>query len=155
GPGRGGAAFRGLPSLQPARQLIRSVRRRNRSRGCMMEFRLKCECGQQLPVTEDAAGGILRCPCGRSVQVPSLGDMRREPAVEDVGEPADRETSTVAEPRLPLPRSIKVLAGLYLLVGGLAVIETIWAASQGTPYLSIGVIGIPLGVGLLRRRRAW
>src|SRR5262249_3463365 len=59
------------------------------------------------------------------------------------------------EPRLPLPRPIKVLAGLYLLVGGLAFIETIWAAFHGAFYLGIGVIGIPLGVGLLHRRPAW
>jgi tetratricopeptide (TPR) repeat protein len=37
----------------------------------------------------------------------------------------------------------------------LPLIETIWAAFQGTFYLGIGVIAIPLGVGLLRRNPAW
>ena len=49
----------------------------------------------------------------------------------------------------PLRASVKLLGSLYLLVGGLAVIETIWAAFQGTFYLGIGVIGIPLGPEVL------
>jgi tetratricopeptide (TPR) repeat protein len=40
-------------------------------------------------------------------------------------------------------------------VGGLALLQTIWAALQGTFYLSAGVIGLPLGVGLRRRSPAW
>jgi Tfp pilus assembly protein PilF len=48
-----------------------------------------------------------------------------------------------------------VLGSLYLLGGGLTLIETIWAAFQGTFYLDMGVITIPLGVGLLRRSPAW
>jgi tetratricopeptide (TPR) repeat protein len=55
----------------------------------------------------------------------------------------------------PLPTSVKLLGSLYLLVGALALIQTIWAAFQGTFYLGIEVIAIPLGVGLLRRSPAW
>jgi tetratricopeptide (TPR) repeat protein len=62
---------------------------------------------------------------------------------------------TGAESWLPLPKSVKVLGSLYLLAGGLGLIEMIWAAFQGTFYLSAGVIAIPLGVGLLSRGPAW
>jgi hypothetical protein len=60
-----------------------------------------------------------------------------------------------AEPRPPLPRSLKVVAGLYLLSGGLALVEALWAAFQGRFYLDSSVIAIPLGVGLLRRSPPW
>jgi tetratricopeptide (TPR) repeat protein len=48
-----------------------------------------------------------------------------------------------------------VLGSLYLVVGGLALIQTIWAAFQGAFSLNIFVTGLPLGVGLLRRSPAW
>ena len=75
--------------------------------------------------------------------------------LEDVAKAGGREIAAEAGSRVPLPRSVRVLGSLYLLVGGLALIETIWAAFQGTFCLSIGVIAIPLGVGLLRRSPAW
>jgi tetratricopeptide (TPR) repeat protein len=48
-----------------------------------------------------------------------------------------------------------VLGGLYLLVGGLALIQTIWSAFQGAFSFNIFVIALPLGVGLLCRSPAW
>jgi tetratricopeptide (TPR) repeat protein len=89
------------------------------------------------------------------LKVSSLGELRREFEVEDPAKSLGREIATEAGSRLPLPRSVKVLGSLYLLVGGLALIETIWAAFQGRFYLGIDVIAIPLGVGLLRGSPAW
>jgi tetratricopeptide (TPR) repeat protein len=87
-----------------------------------------------------------------------------------------------ASSSLVLPMPVKVLASLYLLVGGLALIDTIGTVFQGNFYLGfdvdhgqsrsdeevrkasqvavgvhlgIYVIAIPVGVGLLRRSPAW
>ncbi|MCI0376787.1 MAG: hypothetical protein L0215_04205 [Gemmataceae bacterium] len=43
-----------------------------------MEFRLTCECGRRLNLTDGAAGSAVACECGRTVQVPSLGELRRQ-----------------------------------------------------------------------------
>jgi tetratricopeptide (TPR) repeat protein len=48
-----------------------------------------------------------------------------------------------------------VLGSLYIVAGGLALTDTIWAAFQGAFSLNIFVIALPLGVGLLRRNPAW
>jgi hypothetical protein len=42
------------------------------------EFRLRCECGKEHAVPAGAAGSRLDCPCGRKVEVPSLGELRRQ-----------------------------------------------------------------------------
>ena len=66
-----------------------------------------------------------------------------------------REIPTGAGSSRPLPRSVKLLATFYLLVGALALLETIWVAFQGTFHLGLGVIAIPMGVGLFCRGPAW
>jgi hypothetical protein len=68
------------------------------------------------------------------------------------------DAEVLAEPRAtsrpPFPTSVRVLACLYLVLGGLALIQTIWAAFQGAFSLNIFVIALPVGVGLLRRSPA-
>jgi hypothetical protein len=49
-----------------------------------MYFRLSCECGKQVSVTEGAAGTSLPCACGRTFQVPSLRELRQRAAVGDL-----------------------------------------------------------------------
>jgi tetratricopeptide (TPR) repeat protein len=69
---------------------------------------------------------------------------------------ADQDNSMETASRQSLPRSVKVLASLYLLVGTLALIEFIWTAfHDGTLYVAIYAIGYPLGVGLLARSPVW
>jgi hypothetical protein len=41
-----------------------------------VNFRVDCECGIPLKVSEASAGGSVRCVCGRSVPVPPLRDLR-------------------------------------------------------------------------------
>jgi hypothetical protein len=41
-----------------------------------MNFKLPCECGQVVVVTERSAGALVGCPCGRSVRVPALHELR-------------------------------------------------------------------------------
>ncbi len=42
-----------------------------------MEFSVPCECGQNVTVSEGAAGTEVNCPCGRIIHVPSLGMLRQ------------------------------------------------------------------------------
>jgi hypothetical protein len=49
-----------------------------------MQVSLSCKCGKQIAVTEGAAGASLPCSCGRTIQVPSLGELRRRVASGDV-----------------------------------------------------------------------
>src|SRR5262245_54850224 len=49
-----------------------------------MYFRLPCECGKEVTVSEGAAGVSLPCACGREVLVPDLAELRRRAASEDL-----------------------------------------------------------------------
>src|SRR5262245_57451312 len=49
-----------------------------------MEYRVACECGDSVSVTETAAGAKVPCRCGRTVVVPSLRELRRQ-----AGEPEE------------------------------------------------------------------
>jgi predicted nucleic acid-binding Zn ribbon protein len=42
-----------------------------------MRYRVPCECGDVVSVAEEAAGTTAVCYCGRTVQVPSLRELRR------------------------------------------------------------------------------
>jgi hypothetical protein len=41
-----------------------------------MEYSLKCECGNQIAVSETSAGTKVDCTCGRTLSVPSLRRLR-------------------------------------------------------------------------------
>ncbi len=43
-----------------------------------MEFDVRCDCGEYVTVSEGAAGARVPCPCGRTVAVPSLADLRKQ-----------------------------------------------------------------------------
>src|SRR5262249_19236033 len=49
--------------------------------GCVMEFYVECSCGRQVVVSESAAGLDADCPCGRTVPIPSLGELRARAGV--------------------------------------------------------------------------
>jgi hypothetical protein len=42
-----------------------------------VQIKLDCECGKNFFVREADAGVLLRCQCGRSLEVPSLHELRR------------------------------------------------------------------------------
>jgi hypothetical protein len=71
-----------------------------------MGYWLRCECGQELPVGEGAAGGVLTCACGRAVQVPSLRELRNQFRVE-------AETKAVRS----LPQPGLLVVGALVFVG--------------------------------------
>jgi hypothetical protein len=41
-----------------------------------MDFRINYDCGKSVTVTEGAAGARMLCPCGRTITVPSVKDLR-------------------------------------------------------------------------------
>src|SRR5262245_12422632 len=43
-----------------------------------MDFQVRCECGGYVVVCEGAAGARMECPCGRTVAVPSLAELREQ-----------------------------------------------------------------------------
>jgi hypothetical protein len=43
-----------------------------------MDFDVRCDCGEYVTVSEGTAGARVPCPCGRTVAVPSLADLRRQ-----------------------------------------------------------------------------
>lgn len=71
-----------------------------------MGFRLPCECGRRLPISEGAAGGAVQCSCGRTVMAPSLGELRRQFSVED-------------EVEATLPRKLPAVSVAIGLVGAI------------------------------------
>jgi hypothetical protein len=41
-----------------------------------MKFRVDCVCGDHIMVSEGAAGATFDCACGRTIEIPSLSDLR-------------------------------------------------------------------------------
>src|SRR5581483_2345095 len=59
-----------------------------------MQYRLSCECGRELIVSEGSAGASVACACGASVKVPSLGALRSQgPAQQATEAPIRKEPS--------------------------------------------------------------
>ncbi len=55
----------------------------------------------------------------------------------------------------PLPRSLTVVAALFIFDGALAVLEIVLALLGGRIDLNFGVLGIPIGWGLLHLSSGW
>ncbi len=72
-----------------------------------MDYPLACICGNVLAVSEGMAGSSATCPCGRTVPVPSLGELRGE-AITPAG-PApfpDMRLTDEPPPESPSPQAI-------------------------------------------------
>jgi hypothetical protein len=67
-----------------------------------MEYQLKCVCGQTLPVSAGAAGTRLLCSCGRTVEVPSLRELRRQSGEAPTANPVMAIEHLLATQQLPL-----------------------------------------------------
>lgn len=58
-----------------------------------------------------------------------------------------------SETRFPL--AVVIVAWLFLLAGGATVIEMLIAIGRGEFLLSLGILNLFIGLGLLRRREGW
>lgn len=59
------------------------------------------------------------------------------------------------EPHQSAPLSLKIVAALFILGGISSIIDAIINLTQGTLPLNFGVLGLFVGIGLLRLSRAW
>lgn len=82
------------------------------------KYLLTCECEAKHPVGAHQAGSQLACECGRTLQVPRLGELRQLPR-EEAATTAAAETS-----RWGVGQSV-VMAGLT--IGLLALAVGLWA----------------------------
>lgn len=55
----------------------------------------------------------------------------------------------------PIPLSLKIVAGLFILNGISAAIEVVVALMHGHININFGVLGLFIGPGLLRYSRGW
>ena len=59
------------------------------------------------------------------------------------------------EPHQSAPLSLKIVAALFILGGISSIIDAIITLTQGTLPLNFGVLGLFVGIGLLRLSRPW
>lgn len=55
----------------------------------------------------------------------------------------------------PLPRHLRTVAAVHILQGTGSVVEVFVRLYEGHYLIALGVLGIPIGFGLLRGSRAW
>jgi len=90
-----------------------------------MHFRLLCECGNEISVSEGAAGVSVACACGRKILVPELTELRRRAAAGELrwsrygeGEAPPLPPNRTAEAaRSALRWVLLVVGGVVLLAG--------------------------------------
>jgi tetratricopeptide (TPR) repeat protein len=67
-----------------------------------MAYQVVCTCGKTLSVSEDMADSAATCDCGRTVQVPSLHDLRMAAITAAPPPPAESPSQAITE-ALPAP----------------------------------------------------
>jgi hypothetical protein len=98
-----------------------------------MAFAIHCFCGQRLEVTEGMASTSVQCPCGRTLTVPSLGELRQlYPQTE---EPPDHSERNQAIARVVLIGLGAMVLGTIAAVVGIAVV----AVGGGLPTIGYGI----------------
>src|SRR5688572_11216849 len=53
------------------------------------------------------------------------------------------------------PVTVKVVAALFILTGLSSALDVLIRLTQGSLFLNFGVLGLFIGIGLLRRSRGW
>ena len=120
-----------------------------------MHFRLQCECGQAVSVTEGAAGLSLPCTCGRNIQVPAFAELRGRAASGEIpwslyadGEGPPPPPNPVAEGARTVLRGVVFLAGgLLFILGACLFVGNITGLFRTFPFA--GYVTMAVGIGLL------
>lgn len=101
-----------------------------------MHVLLDCECGRQLTVADGAAGSDLLCACGRTLRVPSLGQLRSPFADQaEIEAPAEGRFSTA---KIVLLLIAAMWFGMLWLGGSLLSLAA--GGTAGTGYL-VALVG--------------
>ncbi len=66
-----------------------------------------------------------------------------------------RQKGALMEQRQTAPVSLKIVAALFILGGLFSAIDVLIQLTQGSLFLNLGVLGLFIGVGLLRYSRGW
>ncbi|MCI0682149.1 MAG: hypothetical protein L0Y71_08600 [Gemmataceae bacterium] len=105
---------------------------------------LACECGQQVVVTEGMAGTSVQCACGRTVAVPSYGELRRL-AGRDLHIAHTAATDPTADNALARPSSAVLYAAVVawtclvaVPVLGVFLVYREWFAALGLVLVTAG-----------------
>ena len=117
-----------------------------------MEFKLNCPCGQVLAVPASAAGSSLPCACGRTHQVPSLSELRKQ-----AGLPAFRANAVLliedmkAGGELLLPECLGCGRDTDETVVAIAECEKAWTPGATSAWwLLVGFLFLGIWVFILR-----
>jgi hypothetical protein len=62
-----------------------------------MDFTISCECGEEVSVSEWAAGSQIECGCGSTVKVPSLARLRADAGLASMDVPVAIQVSHLLE----------------------------------------------------------
>jgi hypothetical protein len=65
--------------------------------GTTMTTSISCPCGAKLQVSEATANVPIPCSCGRTIDVPSLEQLRPDDGLAHIGLPLDCEVSRLLE----------------------------------------------------------
>jgi hypothetical protein len=107
-----------------------------------MRFILSCNCGKTVTVSEGDAGASIDCAtCGRTIEIPSLGDLRELPRAFDESELSD--TSMPPHYRLAAVIASIVLIGLggvVFLVGVALFLGNVTGFFPTVPLAGYGVM---------------
>jgi hypothetical protein len=98
-----------------------------------MAFAIHCYCGRRLEVTEGMASTSVQCPCGRTLQLPSLGELRqRYPETEEPPDPSEGVRATARVVLIALGAT--VFGAIALIIGMMVV-----AAGGGLLVIGYGL----------------
>jgi hypothetical protein len=107
-----------------------------------MDYGLKCECGNELRVSEGAAGVAFPCSCGRTIVVPELTQLRQFAASGQI-----RSLPTAsAEPSPPPSRTAEAFRGTVLLVIGTILLVVLGLCLVYDPRSFARIIGALLRI---------
>jgi hypothetical protein len=129
-----------------------------------MQFQLPCDCGASVTVSEGEAGTRTICKCGRTVAVPSLGQLRRQAGVRVAGPspelaleallvagklPEEDECVLCSRPTTGCTTCVVVFERAVVSEGG-----TPWWATT-LAFLVFGWLGLLLARGSRRSPQVW
>jgi len=97
-----------------------------------MEFSVPCECGQHVTVSEGTAGTDVICRCGRTVHVPSLGNLRQYSILHV-------EAASPGRGRYSTAQIILVVVGV-IVFGGLFILGFLISLAGGNGFALVGYL---------------
>lgn len=101
----------------------------------MVQYLLPCQCGRKIPVDSTKAGRSIECECGATLEVPTLGGMKKlEKIAQDH---RDSSANTWG------PRQRVLLAGVLICLTGLGIAGFFGATRPLPPPHDLRIERIP------------